>query len=142
MSSPLSLIGLELLVADLDRSLELFCGVLGFDLLARGPSAHVVGEMATIDTGTVVLTLLAPASSGDGSVLSERTPRLGQLVIATDDALAASAALDRSVTAGLSAVPAGDGRFHITPEAVAGAIGQPVAVVITTIETGETGEMT
>jgi len=134
VSAPLSLIGIELLVADLERSLELFCGVLGFELLGRGPSPHIAGEMATIDTGSVVLTLLCPAASGEGSVLAERSPRLGQLVVGTDDPEAVATALDRTVTAGLSAVPSDGARFHITPEAVDGAIGQAVAVVVTTVE--------
>jgi catechol 2,3-dioxygenase-like lactoylglutathione lyase family enzyme len=130
----LELIGIELVVADLGRSLELFCDVLGFELLQRGPSEHVAGEFATVDAGTVILTLLAPASSGEGAVLSERTPRLGQLVVGADGVEATAAALDRTVRAGLSAVPSSELRFHVTPEAIDGALGLPVAVVVTTVE--------
>lgn len=121
-------------MADLERSLELFCGVLGFELLQRGPSDHVAGEFATVDSGTVVLTLLAPASSGEGALLAERTPRLAQLVVGANGVEATTAALDRTVRAGLSAVPSSDARFHITPEAIDGALGLPVAVVVTTVE--------
>ena len=122
------------MVADLGRSLELFCDVLGFELLQRGPSEHVAGEFATVDAGRVVLTLLAPASSGEGAVLAERTPRLSQLVVGAGGVEATAAALDRSVRAGLSAVPSSDHRFHVTPEAIDGALGLPVAVVVTTVE--------
>jgi catechol 2,3-dioxygenase-like lactoylglutathione lyase family enzyme len=133
VSSRLSLIGIELVVADLERSLELLCDILGFDLLHRGPSEHVTGEMATVDTGGIVITLLAPAASGEGTVLAERAPRLGQLVIGADAAGEVAEALDRTVRAGLSAVPAEGARFHITPETIEGALGQPVAVVVTTV---------
>jgi catechol 2,3-dioxygenase-like lactoylglutathione lyase family enzyme len=134
VESRLGLIGIELVVADLERSLELFCDILGFELLSRGPAEHVSGEVATIDSGAIVLTLLAPSNSGDGSVLAERTPRLGQLIVGAGGVEATVAALERSVRAGLSAVPSGDHRFHLTPEAVDGALGLPVAVVVTTIE--------
>ena len=130
----MGVIGIEFVVADLDRAIELFCDVLGWPLLGRGPSALVVGEMATVDGGSIIVTLLEPASSGDGTVLAERTPRLSQLVLAATDPLSSSTALERVVTAGLSASPTGDHHFHITPESVDGALGQPVAVVVTTID--------
>jgi catechol 2,3-dioxygenase-like lactoylglutathione lyase family enzyme len=130
----LELIGIELVVADLERSLELFCGILGFELLQRGPSEHVAGEFATVDTGTIVLTLLAPASSGEGALLAERTPRLAQVIVGAGGVEATAGALDRTIRAGLSAVPSSEGRFHITPEAIDGALGLAVAVVVTTVD--------
>lgn len=134
MDPELSLIGIELVVADLDRALELFGGVLGLDVLHRGPSALVAGELATIDAGALVITLLQPAASGEGTVLAERTPRLSQLVMGTGASDDAATVLERSVQAGLSAMPSDAGHFHISPESVEGAIGQPVAVVVTRVD--------
>ncbi|MCB0999665.1 MAG: hypothetical protein KDB40_10240 [Acidimicrobiales bacterium] len=133
MASELSLIGVELLVADLDRALELFRDVLRFEVLHEGPAPHVAGRMAAVDAGSVVLTLLEPAASGDGAVLSERTPRLAQLIVGTASAEDTSDVFDRVVSAGLATESDGRSRFHVPPEAAEGALGMPVALVVTEV---------
>lgn len=127
-------VSIELVVEDLDRSLELLTGVLGLELLWRGPSALVTGEMATVDAGGCLLTLLEPASSGEGTILAERTPRLSQLVVGASPADVVRLH-EAAVTAGLACAPSGRG-FFVTPESAVGALGQPVAVVVTPVEEG------
>lgn len=127
-SSPAGLLSIELIVESIDRALELFSGILGLEVLSRGPSSLVTGEVAMIDAGGCVITLLEPSTSGDGTILSERTPRLSQLVLASPSA---EALRNSSMRAGLAVVPLVGDSFYMTPEAVAGALGQRVAVVVT-----------
>ena len=132
MSDRLDVIGIELIVDDLDRAIELLSGIVGFELISRAPSDLVAGELAILDAGPIVISLLHPAASGPGSVLAERTPRLSQIVLAsasTDDAHELRAA---AMDAGLAVAMLDDDNFHVTPEAVEGALGQPVAIVVTT----------
>lgn len=129
--------GIELLVDDLDRAVELWTGVLGFELAERGPALHVAGQVAVVTDGHLAVTLLEPADAGPGTVLADRTPRLSQIVLTgstpADDPEAPDglgAAAERAVEAGFSVVPTADG-FYLSPEAVAGALGAEVAVVVT-----------
>lgn len=130
-----AVVAVELVVESLDRALELMTQVLGFPLVSRGPSVLIAGEMATVDAGGCLLTLLEPAASGDGTILAERSPRLSQLVIgvAPGDLSGLHATV---ISSGLASSAAGSG-FFITPEAAAGALGQPVAVVVTAMEDPE-----
>lgn len=123
------MVAIELVVADLDRAVELFCDVLGGTLLSRGPAALVAGESAIVDANGLLISLLAPASSGEGTVLVFREPRVSQLVFtATDDTAEATA-----MAAGLSVAPMANG-FHLTPESVEGALGFPIAVVVSRVD--------
>lgn len=123
------LVGIELIVDDLDRSLALWTDVLGFDEVSRGASEVVVGELAIVTDGRLAITLLRPADAGDGHLLSDRAPRLTQLVLA-----AGSTAMDdcghRATESGLSVVPTASG-FYLAPEAVEGALGLELAIVMT-----------
>jgi catechol 2,3-dioxygenase-like lactoylglutathione lyase family enzyme len=121
-------------VDDLDRAVELFTVVLGLPLVSRAASQLVVGEVAVIDAGSLLISLLHPASSGEGSVLAERSPRLSQLFFAAGDPPDPAAVLDRAIAAGLSVVPGAGGSFHVTPESVEGAVGQPVAIVMAAVD--------
>lgn len=123
------MVGIELVVGDLDRAVELFTEVLGCTLLTRGPAHLVVGEVALIDANGLIVSLLRPASAGEGTVLALREPRLSQFVFATTDGSAEHAAVE----AGLSVVPMDNGGFHLSPESVEGALGIPVAIVVTPI---------
>lgn len=134
MERALNAIGIELIVDDLDRAVELFVAVMGCAVLSREPSTMVAGEVAVIDAGNVVISLLAPAASGDGAVLAERAPRLSQLIFGTEDPAASNAAFDRAVAAGLAVSDLLGGRFHVTPESAIGALGQPVAIVTVPLE--------
>lgn len=135
MDPELSLLGIELIVDDLDRAVELFVDVFGCPMLSRGPSALVAGESAVIDLGRVVLTLLAPAATGEGSVLAERAPRLSQFVFSSetthDGSTDARPILRRAIERGVAVVPLDNGSFYLTPESVQGALGQAVAMVVT-----------
>ncbi len=132
MDGDATAIGIELVVGDLDRSIELLSGVLGCDVLSRGPAELVAGEMAVLDAGSFVVSLLCPAASGEGAVLSERTPRLSQIIFSCADDAARAAVHGRATEAGLSTSTTDDQRFHITPESIEGALGMPTAIVITT----------
>lgn len=122
-------IGIELVVEDLDRAIELFVSVLGFRLLSRGPAALAPGEVAAIDAGNIVISLLLPPQSGDLATITERTPRLSQLILGASDASGVADTFDRAVTAGLSVTDLPGGRFAIVPESVLGALGLHVAIV-------------
>ncbi|MCB0956967.1 MAG: hypothetical protein R2694_17600 [Ilumatobacteraceae bacterium] len=129
-------IGLELIVADLDRAVELFRDVLGVPVVSRGPATIVTGEMAVVDLGGVVFSLLCPAADGDGNLLADRTPRLSQVVLAVDggDPVTVLDQLQRTAAEhGLAAQRPAPDRWYLTPESVEGALGQAVAVVATAV---------
>lgn len=125
-------IGVELVVEDLDRAVQLFTEVLGLELASAGPATTVVGRVAVVDAGALAITLLEPASSGPGNVLADRAPRLSQLVFGVEvgglDTL-----LERATDAGLAVQLSGPGAFYVSPESAAGALGQRTAVVVTTV---------
>ena len=133
MQTSLSVLGIELVVDDLDRAVELFTTVLGCALLSRGPAALVAGELAVIDAGAMVISLLEPAASGPGPLLGHREPRLTQIVMSSPSSGHTAEVMTRSIEAGLSVVPGSTG-FHLDPDALEGALGQMVAVVVTTME--------
>lgn len=133
MPEPSRAIGLELIVSDLDRAVELFETVLGLPVISRGPATLVAGELATIDLGSIVLSLLCPAADGEGPLLAERTPRLSQLVLAAGSDGAVDAVQATAAECGLSVQRLASDRCYLTPESVEGAVGQPFAVVITSV---------
>lgn len=124
-------------MADLDRAVELFCDVLDLPLLRREPATMVTGELAVVDLGGLLLTLLCPAADGDGNLLADRTPRLSQLVFGVDGAdadqrLAVLHGLLRTAAEhGLATQQSVAGYGYLTPESVEGAVGQPIAIVAT-----------
>ena len=132
MESPISLLGLELIVDDLDRALELFVGVLGFEVYRRGPGELVAGESAVVTDDRFAITLLQPTTSGDGPVLADRTPRVSQLVFGTDPAHL-DELVGRAVESGMSLSPVTSG-CYMKPEAVAGLVGIETSIVVTTGE--------
>jgi catechol 2,3-dioxygenase-like lactoylglutathione lyase family enzyme len=127
-------IGIELVVEDLDRAIELFVSVLGCRLISRGPAPLVAGEVAAIDAGNIVISLLLPARSGTNALMSHREPRLAQLIFGASGATGVSAAFDRALNAGLSLTDMPDGRFAILPEVTRGALGLEVAIVAVPME--------
>jgi len=127
MEMGLTMVGIELVVVDLDRAVEMFTDVLGCTLLSRGPSGLVVGEVALIDANGMMVSLLQPACSGDGTVLAIREPRLSQIVFGASVSGAEAVAIE----AGFSVVPMDNGGFHLSPESVEGALGLPIAIVVT-----------
>jgi len=131
MQTGLTMVGIELVVTDLDRAVEMFTDVLGCTLLSRGPSGLVVGEVALIDANGMMVSLLQPASSGAGTVLAIREPRLSQIVFAAAAAGGGGGAEAVAIEAGFSVVPMDNGGFHLSPESVEGALGLPIAIVVT-----------
>lgn len=123
-----ALLGLEIIVGDVDRAVALFVDVLGFSLHERGPASLVSGESAIVTDGTVAITLLCPTTDGDAPILPDRRARFSQIVLAVaPDAI--DGARESVVEAGLSMTPTGDG-FFIGPEVVEGALGVAAAVVV------------
>lgn len=122
-------------MGDLDRAVELFCDVLDLPLLRREPATIVTGELAVVDLGGLLLTLLCPAADGDGNLLADRTPRLSQLVLSVDGADADQrhavlhGLLRTAAEHGLATQQSAVGYGYLTPEAVEGAVGQPIAIV-------------
>src|SRR3954447_25610118 len=99
MDTALGLIGIELVVEDLDRAVELFAEVMGCTLLSRGASALIGGEGAGGAAGPILISLLAPVSSGPGARAAERNPRLSQMIFGSPDEGGTTATFDRAVTA-------------------------------------------
>ena len=130
MTPPISLLGLELIVDDLDRALALFVDLLGFDLHQRGPSDLIAGETAVVTDGRIAVTLLHPTTEGDAPILADRSPRLSQVIFGTE-----AGALDQvagsMIEAGLALTPV-KGGFYLRPEAISGVLGFETAVVMTT----------
>lgn len=123
-----SVIGFELIVDDLSRALALFVDVLGLEVYDQGKSEMFEGDMAVVTDGNIAITLMAPATSGDGPVLPDRTPRLSQLIVGGDDASTAGA-LARAAEAGLAISRTENGSF-LSPESIGGALGIETAIVL------------
>ncbi len=131
MENSVRVLGVELLVDDLDRAVELFVDVLGLELSSRGVAAMVDGEMAVVSDGAIAITLLAAAPAIDDP-RRVHEPRLTQIVLAAADADGRRAT---ALAAGLGVADLDlDVGFFVTPESAEGALGQPVAVVVTSAE--------
>lgn len=124
------LLGLEIVVADLDRALAFLVDVLGLELVSRSPAGLVEGEMAVVDCGSVAITLLAPAAHGPGRILGNRDPRVSQLVFGVRGDDAVTGLQQQMTESGLAIVPAASSGFFATPESMVGALGLPTAVVV------------
>ena len=120
MKTGINFLGLELIVADIDRALALFVDLLGFELHQRGASDHVAGELAVVTDGSIAITLLEPSTVGTAPILPDRTPRLSQFILgANPDDL--DEVTEAVVEAGLAMTPTSSG-FFLTPEGVGGAL--------------------
>lgn len=119
-------------MGEISKALELLVDALGFELVERRPSTDPVGEIALVQLGDVLITLLAPAESGPGFVLPDREPRLSQIVLAAPPAEVGDLAV-RVAEAGATAQ--GDaGSFFVTPAVCTGALGMRTAIVVTGVE--------
>jgi catechol 2,3-dioxygenase-like lactoylglutathione lyase family enzyme len=129
MHDPPTLLGLEIVVGDLDRALALLVDVLGLRLVTRAPADLVEGEMAVVDCGSVAITLLAPAAHGPGPILGNRDPRVSQLVFGAAGDGRVARLQQEMAESGLAVAPAGPSGFFATPESMVGALGKPTAGV-------------
>lgn len=127
-----NLVGVELIVAQIDAALALFVDALGLELVERRASTDPVGEIALVAAGDAVITLLAPADKGPGFVLSDREPRLSQIVLATPSAGVAELA-SRVTEAGVPVQTTSETSFFVTPSGCKGALGAKTAVVVTAV---------
>lgn len=116
-------------MAQIDAALALFVDALGLELLERRASTDPVGEVAIVAAGDAMITLLAPADHGPGFVLSDREPRLSQIVLATPAADVADLA-SRVTEAGVPVQTSSDTSFFVTPSGCQGALGAKTAVVV------------
>jgi hypothetical protein len=120
-----------MIVDSLDRALELLVGILGCDLIERRRSENPLGEIALVDAGSIVLSLLEPASAGPGYVVPIRDPRFSQLVFgATGDD---DGAEHRCIDVGLAVTHLGEGGWYLAPPVTAGALGVSTAIVVTPV---------
>jgi len=121
----MNIVGLELLVPDIDAAVAVFSGVLGFRVAHRGHSPDVPAEVVVLDGGPIALTLIQPIES-DGAAFPDPTPRLSQLVVDTPD-------MDSVVTAvteaGLSVESVGANGAFVPPAAMHGVVGFQMALV-------------
>ncbi|MEM9042291.1 MAG: hypothetical protein AAGD33_20595 [Actinomycetota bacterium] len=101
---------------------------LGWSVAYDGESADVAGRVVVLDAGTVTVTLLEPSDSGPG-LLSNRTPRLSQLVVGGEIDLA-SAALARLGASGLPSQAIDSTRRYVPPEAIVGVLGLDTALTV------------
>lgn len=131
MSGP-NLVGIELIVAEIDSALSMFVDALGLELVERRRSTDPVGEVAIVAAGDAVITLLAPADRGPGFVLSDREPRLSQIVLASPSADVATLGV-RVAEAGIPVQVTGETSFFVTPSGCRGALGAKTAVVVTAL---------
>lgn len=135
MTAETNVVGLEFIVRRLSDAVNVFCDAFGWKVVFRGPSGEVAGEVAVLDAGSITVTLLEPADHGPG-LLSDRTPRLSQLVVGgpPDDT---AAAVDRLVRLGLPTHAGGPGRRFVPPEVVTGVLGFETAVMVMDVGDGE-----
>lgn len=128
MNDPLNVVGLEILVRGIDEALPALVDGLGWEVVYRGPSGDVAGERVVLDAGSITVTLLQPAASGD-AVLSERTPRVTQIVVGgpPDDV----ANVDQRLGGlGVPTHDGGPGRRFVPPEVAAGLLGFETALML------------
>lgn len=132
MEKRISLLGLELIVDDLDRAVALFVDLLGFSVHQRTSAGKVAGEIAIVTDGQIAITLLRPTTEASAPILPDRSPRLSQLIFGTDtdgiDLVGGAI-----VESGLALTPTGHG-FFVSPEAISGVLGFETAVVVTVDE--------
>lgn len=127
-----NVVGLELLVSGIDDAIAVFVDAFGWELVFRGPSGEVSGERAVLDAGSITVTLLQAADHGP-KLLSDRAPRLTQIVVG-GDAAEIAAADERILGLGLPSHSGGPGRRFIPPEAMAGVLGFETAVMLQEID--------
>lgn len=123
------LLGLEIIVDDLDRAVSLFVDLLGFEVHQRGPAERVAGNAAVVTDGRIAVTLLHPDTSGGNPILPDRSPRLSQVILGTESG-SIDELTEAVVEAGLAVTPVAGG-FYLTPESVSGALGIETAIVMT-----------
>jgi hypothetical protein len=86
-----------------------------------------------LDGGALVLTLIQPVES-DGPAFPDPSPRLSQLIVEVDDIDAASAVVAQ---AGLSVQVADEANSFVTPAAMEGVVGFPMALVFRAAQPAE-----
>lgn len=111
---------------DIDDALTLFVDTLGFRLEYRAPTPDVSAETAVLDGGSMVLTLIQPVES-DGPAFPDPSPRLSQLVVQVNDVRSASAVVAQ---AGVSLQIVDESNSFITPAAMEGVVGFPMALIL------------
>jgi len=81
-----SLVGFEhagLTVADLDRTIDFYCGLLGLTLILRKPQA--TGELAFLDTGSGMLEIFCRPRAARASDVADGVSGVRHLTFAFDD---------------------------------------------------------
>lgn len=128
-----TLLSVEIIVESVERAIQLMVDTFGFPLVERRRTDDPAGEVAIVDAGGVLLSLLEPAAGGAGRLLPVRTPRLSQFVVGASPG-EATMVHARVEAAGLASRHADGGRFFVTPESVVGALGLEAAIVVTPVD--------
>lgn len=123
-----NVVGLELIVERLAAAVDVFTDAFGWEVVFTGRSGEVAGDVAVLDAGSIMVTLLCPDDHGP-DMLSDREPRLSQLIVGGDAAQVAGA-VDRLVRLGLPTRTAGPERRFVPPEAAAGVVGFETALML------------
>lgn len=131
MNGDANVLGVELVVGRIDDALPIVTDALGWTVVYDGPSGDVAGRTVVLDAGSITVTLLEPRDHGPG-ILSNRTPRLTQLVVG-GEAADAEITVDRLVALGLPTQSAGPTRRFVPPEAMVGVLGIETALMVQAI---------
>jgi catechol 2,3-dioxygenase-like lactoylglutathione lyase family enzyme len=135
VESDVTLVGLEMLVADIDAALSLFQGALGLELVERRTSDDPAGEVAVLALGDAALTLLAPSAQGPGRILDNRTPRVSQVFLGvTPGAVGPTAEALAARGAAVNVIDAL--RCFVPPAVVEGATGIATALTVVGVDRG------
>jgi len=101
----------------------------GFELVHRAPAPDVSAETVVLDGGSLVLMLMLiqpVESDGPAFPNPSPSPRLSQLIVEVGDIAAASEVVAQ---AGLSVQIADEANSFVTPAAMEGVVGFPMALV-------------
>jgi hypothetical protein len=78
MQSP-TLVALEFTVADLDQCVAMLAGAVGLTLVGRSRHSVFDAEVAQLQSGSVLINLLSPTDTGQGSPLPNPETRMSQM---------------------------------------------------------------
>ena len=126
------LIGLEYIVDDLDRVLELFVDLLGFEVVARGPHPEVDAEVVTLDAGAIAINLLHRTAVGDRPQILDPEVALTQLLFSVPGQGDLDALRTRLVEAGTSVVVDAADTIHLTTQGARAIFGVAPTLVFRT----------
>jgi len=126
-----TLVVIEYVVDDLDRTLELLVDLMGFSVLSRGPHPSLDAEQVLVDAGNVTFSLLHPTASGDRMAIVEPFSNPAQLIFTLPDGASVGRLATTMSEAGASVTLDNDTTFHLSAQATESIFGRAPSFVIT-----------